>query len=191
MPNIPRYHHLAMSRGAACISIVTVMALLLATLTAGGAGDERGTEMLQVGEHLAVRIDNEDGGDIEVRYFVAVVNEGPTIDVFFMDDEAYDLYESGGEGNYYLDYSVLNVRDVDKTFVWDEKGVFYVVVDNTMSGTPPPADPEAQNATIAYVVTWDPVDQGDWLRSTFVALIVLFVAIFAAVLAVTVLRRPR
>jgi hypothetical protein len=74
----------------------------------------------------------------------------------------YDAYLQEDSFDYFVDYSTLDTRSVDRTFVWDDHGTFHIVIDNTVSGTPPPVDPELSNATVVYHVLWRPVDEADW-----------------------------
>lgn len=171
------------------LATVAVVAFLLLLLVAGptGAGREDDTKVIEEGDHVDILIDNPGDGDLDVRYYV-VVSDGPSIDVFWLNEEEYYNYIDEGPFEYYQEYSVLDTKNVDKSFVWDEKGKFYLVIDNTHVGTEPP---DNESATVRYVVNWNPVEESDWLRSTGFFFIALFLVMFAVILIVTILRRKK
>jgi len=141
-------------------------------------------------EHLAFDIPVERGEVIQVRIFVAVT-DGPKIDVFWMSEEGYDDYRFEVDFNHYVDYSVVGVKNVDKTFTWDGEGTYFVVLDNTASETPPPVDPEFSNATLHYVITWGPAEDEMGLRDYAAYTVVAVVVVFAVLLAARYLGRSR
>jgi hypothetical protein len=169
--------------------LVMVLLMLSVTATQAEAHREEDTTTLSLGEHLAVLVENPGDGDIDVRYFV-VVTEGPPVDVFFMNEEAYDDYENAEEFSYYSDYSVLNSSKVDEAFVWDGEGDYFVVIDFTSSGTEPPIEPDQQTVTVTYVITWDHIEKTD-VRTLAIYVIIGLAAVFAVFLAFRYLRKPK
>lgn len=169
---------------------VLLAALLLLLAGAAGGGREEGTTVIGVDGHVDVVIRNDDGGDLDVRVFVAVT-DGPSIDVFLMTDEMFADYVNESDFDYFKDYSFIGVKNLDRTYVWDEKGKYHVVLDNTAYATPPPVDPEFQNASVTYVVTWSPVDEGVGLRTATIYLLVAVMVVFAVVLVVRWVRAGR
>ena len=169
------------------VSVVAV-AFLLVLLVAGptGAGREDDTKVIEAGDHLDILIDNSGDGDLDVRYYV-VVSEGPAIDVLWLSEVEYDKYVAEEVFELYQDYSVLNTSNVDKSFLWDENGKFYLVIDNTDQGTMP----NDESATVRYVVNWTPVEESDWLRSTGLFLIAFFLTLFAVIIIITWIRGRR
>jgi len=167
------------------------VALLLVSviLIAGSAVGERkeGDKVLVAGEHLAIPIEVKEGEYIEVRIFVAVT-DGPKIDVFWMTEQAYDDYQFDRDFDHYVKYSVIGTRQMDKTFSWDGEGTYFVVIDNTASQTPPPADPEYSNATLRYVVTWGPAEESSF-RDNVVYTIAAIMAVFSAFLVLRYKKR--
>ena len=172
-------------RSGAVVVVLAVVALLLATGPAGA-----GTVVVAVGDHLDIALDINGSGDYDVRYFVAV-SDGPAIDVFMMNQDFYDAYLEEESFDYFVDYSTLDTRSVDRTFVWDDKGTFHIVIDNTVSGTPPPVDPELGNATVVYAVLWSPVEDADWPVLWSFLLIGAVLAGLAAVAVRYIMKRPR
>jgi hypothetical protein len=168
------------------------MLLVAVLLLAGSSAGERkeGDEVLVADEHLAIPISLEKGEDLEIRIFVAVT-DGPKIDVFWMTEEAYEEYQFGDEFDHYVDYSVIGSRSVDTTFEWDGEGTYFVIIDNTARETVPPADPDFSNATLHYVVTWGPADQGTRARDWAVYTIVVVMTVFVVYLAQRYLRRRK
>jgi hypothetical protein len=159
----------------------SLLALLLATilLVAGTSVAEREEDdkVLVAGEHVAIAIELEKGDEIDIRIFVAVT-DGPEIDVFWMTEENYNAYRFDEEFKQYEDYSVKNSTSVDTKFTWDGEGTYFVVIDNTISGTVPPVNPEYSTATLHYVVTWKPVETTsfrDYVVYTILAVMVVFV----------------
>ncbi len=177
-----------MVRRAWVMAFAMVLVLVLAGAT--GAMKEEGTETVEVGDHIAIEIENSGDGDLEVRIFI-VVTDGPAIDVFFMDETMFGNYSEETQFDYYINYSILETTSLDKTFVWDELGIFYVVIDNTLSGTLPPELPEEQNATLRYVVTWEEVNKEYWLRDFALMLVVVCMVIFGLVIAYQLMKRPK
>ena len=175
-----------MDRPLALLALLVVSSLLVAGSAVGER--EEGDDVLVAGEHLALSIELEEGEEIEVRIFVAVT-DGPKIDVFWMSAEGYDDYRYDQDFNHYVDYSVVNTRNVDKTFTWDGEGTYFVVIDNTASETVPPADPEFSNATLHYVVTWGPADEGLKVRDYAVYATLVIVVVFVSLLVVRYLRK--
>jgi hypothetical protein len=169
-------------------AIVLVAVVLLAG--SATAGRKEGDEVLVMGEHIAISIDLEKGEVIEIRIFL-VVTDGPQIDVFIMTEKAYEDYITEADFDHFVDYSVIATKNVDKTFEWDGEGTYFVVFDNTISETPPPMDPEFANATLRYVVTWGPPDEGVAFREWIVYIILAAAAVFVAILAVKWIRTPR
>jgi hypothetical protein len=161
-------------------------------LSAGATSAEReeGDRVLVADEHLAISITLEKGEELEVRIFVAVT-DGPKIDVFWMTEEAYDDYLTADDFDHYVDYSVIGSRNVDTTFTWDGEGTYFAVVDNTARETVPPADPEFSNATIHYVLTWEPTEEGTRPRDLAVYTIIGLMVVFVAFLAIRYMRRGK
>lgn len=160
--------------------------LLVAFVVLAGsatAGREEGDEILVRDEHIAIQIVLEEGEEIEVRIFVAVT-DGPEIDVFFMTEEAYDDYLTEDDFDHFADYSVIATKNVDTRFDWDGDGTYFVVIDNTISETEPPMDPEVSIATLRYVVTWGPADEGTTFREWVVYIILVAAAVFLVILVV-------
>ncbi len=170
--------------------LALAMVLVLVLAGAANATKEEGNETLEVGDHIAIEVENSGDGDIDVRYFVAVT-EGPAIDIFFMDEESYTAYVNEADFDYFVEYSTLDTTFVDKTFVWDELGVFYVVIDNTASGTLPPEPPEERNATLRYIVTWEEAEKIYWLRDFALMLMVVCLVFFGLVLVYLLMNRTR
>ncbi len=163
------------------LATLVVASLLVAGTTAGER--KEGDDVLVAGEHKAIEIVLEEGEEVEVRIFVAVT-DGPLIDVFWMSEEGYDDYRFDEDFNHYVDYSVVASRNVDKTFLWDGEGKYYVVIDNTASETVPPADPEFSNATLHYVVTWGPPEEAMTARDYATYGVIALVVVFAVLLAI-------
>ena len=170
--------------------LALAMVLVLVLAGAANAKKEEGNETIEVGDHISIEIENSGDGDIDVRYFIAVT-DGPAIDVFFMDEESYTNYVNEEDFDYFVEYSTLETTYVDKTFVWDELGVFYVVIDNTASGTLPPEPPEEQNATLRYIVTWEDVEKSYWLRDFALMLMVVCLVFFGLVLVYLLMNRTK
>jgi len=158
--------------------------LLVAFVVLAGsaiAGREEGDKVLVREEHIAIQIDLEGGEEIEVRIFVAVT-DGPKIDVFFMTDEAYEDYLTEEDFDHFADYSIIATKNVDTRFDWDGDGTYFVVIDNTISETEPPMDPDFSSATLRYVVTWGPAEEGTTFREWVVYIILVAAAAFLVIL---------
>ncbi|NIS19369.1 MAG: hypothetical protein GWN18_05190 [Thermoplasmata archaeon] len=175
-------------RWRALIGMLVVASLLVAGTAAGER--KEGDDVLVAGEHKAIEIVLEEGEEVEVRVFVAVT-DGPKIDVFWMSEEGYDDYQFDEDFNHYVDYSVVGSKNVDKTFLWDGEGTYFVVIDNTASETVPPADPEFSNATLHYVVTWGPPEEVMTARDYATYAVIAIVVVFAVLLAVRYVRLSR
>jgi len=166
------------------------MVLILVLAGASNAKKEEGDEVLEAGDHIAVGMENSGEGDLDVRYFI-VVTDGPSVDVFFMDEESYANYLNETDFDYYPEYSVLDTTYVDKSFVWDEQGVYYVVIDNTDSGTLLPEPPAEQNATLRYIVTWDKIEPVYWLRDFALMLVVVCMVFFGLIIVYLLVERSK
>jgi hypothetical protein len=169
---------------------VLAVVLLLVLAGAANAKKEEGTKTVEAGDHIAIEIEKSGDEDLDVRYFIAVT-AGPAIDVFFMDEESYADYLNETDFDYYPEYSTLDVTNVDKAFVWDELGVYYVVIDNTDSGTLLPEPPEEQNATLRYIVTWNEVEKVYWLRDFALMLVVVCLVFFGLVIVYLFMERSK
>lgn len=170
---------------------LSVLVLVTMVIVAGTAVAERkeGDRTLVAGEHMAIQIELAKGEEIEIRIFVAVT-DGPKIDVFWMTAEAYDEYLTEDDFDHYVDYSIVGTRNVDKRFSWDGEGTFFVVIDNTVSQTPPPVDPEFSNATLTYVITWEATEETSF-RDYVVYAIVAVMVVFTLFLLLRYMRRNR
>ena len=168
-----------------------VLVLVTMVIVAGTAVAERkeGDRTLVAEEHMAIPIELAKGEEIEVRIFVAVT-DGPKIDVFWMTAKAYDDYLTDPDFDHYVDYSIIGTRNVDKRFSWDGEGTFYVVIDNTASQTPPPADPEFSNATLTYVITWEAAEETSF-RDYVVYAILAVMVVFTLFLLQRYMRRDK
>jgi hypothetical protein len=168
-------------------SLLVLIALLLTSVPALG-GKEVGTETLSINESRDFRIENADGGPMDISYEV-VVTDGPDIDVLFMDADDHVSFLAGDPFEYYIEMSVLGTHDAAKEWTWSHEGNFYIVIDNTFAATAPP--PQNANVTLTYVVEWTAWDTIDWLSWGLVFIVAIVILVVLLAVAIKVRERAR
>ncbi len=150
------------------IPLALCVALLLVAVPVQ-AGEASGEETLDlIDYHIDIEIDNTDGDSLSSAYDVEVT-EGVAVNVYFVDQQGYEDYIALINFSYFVSYSVLNTKDADKEWTWNDEGIFYVIIDTTaLSST--------DNSTVKYKVTWGPAAW--WLLglSFLTCMIILLVA---------------
>lgn len=156
-----------------------LMAAIVLLASVAMAGEEEGTETLEMGDYVTVHIDNTEGSTLDILYDVEV-EEGVNVNVYFMDADGFADFEASLALKYFKEYSKTDTGDTKKDFIWANKGDYYVVIDSTASEV-------NVTTTVKYKVTWDSAYfmGGNWLWCIAVIVIVVIVT---AVLAF--MRRP-
>ncbi len=174
-----------MRRWSAAGALFITALLLLLCSGAAIAGKESGTETLEWGDSVDIRINNTGGKDLEVRYEVRVT-EGADVSIYFLDEADYQVYKDPLDSNlsYYKAHSRESVDDASYEFEWSKAGTFYLVILH-------PGPSEAGPSTVKYEVAWEEREaSGIWDPWCWVAgMVVLVVIIFASILLR--LRSPR
>ncbi len=124
-----------------------LMAAIVLLASVAMAGEEEGTETLEMGDYVSVHIDNTEGTTLDILYEVEVV-DGVNVNVYFMDADDFADFEAFLKPKYFKGYSTTDTADTKKDFIWANKDDFYVVIDST-------ADNITKTTTVNYKVTWD------------------------------------
>lgn len=155
--------------------IFTLLMLAGVLLVAGAALAEKdqGIEIIDGDSVIVVEIDNTEGGpNINIEYDIRVVN-GTRVNVWFLDEDEFGNYALGNDFYYYVVWSKESTRSVQKDWTWDERGVFYVVIDAMgLAG-------ENETSEVRYRVEWSEATVFNWLDYIgycFVAGVLIFVA---------------
>lgn len=128
-----------------------VLLLALAALAACAEAEKQtNTQVLEFGDYIGVKIE-DDSSSMDIAYDVKVT-AGPSVNVYFMEDTDYADLVAGDDFAYYVVYSVLGTKDVQKDWTWSEKGTYYVVVYNVATSI--------ENATVSYTVEWSETPAG-------------------------------
>ena len=164
------------------IPLALCVALLLLAVPVQ-AGEASGEETLDWLDYIDVTIDNTDGDSLSIAYDVEVT-EGVAVNVYFVDQEGYDDYVDPLVVNfsYYVSYSVLNTKDAEKDWTWNDEGNFYVIIENAGVSS-------MDTSTVKYEVTWDP--SAWWLFGfSFLAcmIIILVGAVFGIVIVYMIIQ---
>ena len=124
-----------------------ILAILLLAVPAQAEKSE-GTETLEWGDHIDIRIDFDAGDIHKIKYEVKVI-EGAPVNIFFLTSTGYNQYTSplAWEFSYYVNESSLNTKNVEKDFTWDDQGTYYIVIENTHY--------TLRNSTVEYTVSWE------------------------------------
>ncbi len=157
-------------------NIVPLLVLAGVLLVAGAAlaEKEQGIEIIDGDSVIMVEIDNTDGGpNINIEYDIRVRN-GTRVNVWFLDEDEFGNYAQGLDFYYYVVWSQESTRSVQKDWTWDERGVFYVVIDAMgLAG-------ENETSEVQYRVEWSEAKVSNWLDYIgycFAAGVLIFVAI--------------
>jgi hypothetical protein len=130
-----------------------------ALLVAGAvlAEKEQGIEVIDGDSVIMVEIDNTEGGpNINIEYDIRVRN-GTRVNVWFLDEDEFGNYAQGLDFYYYVVWSQESTRNVQKDWTWDERGVFYVVIDAMgLAG-------ENETSEVQYRVEWSEAKVSNWL----------------------------
>jgi hypothetical protein len=151
----------------------------LAALAACAAADEQtNTTELESGDFIGVEI-KCDVMSMAIEYDVKV-NEGPPIDVYFMDSSGYDSICAGNDFTSFKKGDTKDSLAAHKEWYWSKKGTFYVVIGNKKSTN--------LTANITYTVKWT-----DSSSSAAFGVVFLFIVIPILILVTIVLlvRRRR
>lgn len=130
-----------------CLISAMLVAAIVLLASVAMAGEEEGTETLEMGEYVSVHIDNTEGTTLDILYEVEVV-DGVNVNVYFMDADDFADFEALLEPKYFKGYSTTDTSDTKKDFIWANKDDLYVVIDST-------ADNITKTTTVKYKVTWD------------------------------------
>ncbi len=149
-----------------------LMAAIVLLASSAMAGEKEGAETLEMEDYVTVHIDNTDGTTLDILYDVEV-QDGVKVNVYFMDADGFSDFEAFLPFEYFKEYSVTDTKDIQKDFIWTNKGDFYVVIDSTASDI-------NETTTVEYKVTWgDAYFMGmNWLWC--IAVIVIVVIVTAA-----------
>ncbi|NOQ53024.1 MAG: hypothetical protein GQ558_00295 [Thermoplasmata archaeon] len=152
------------------IPLALCVAMLLVAVPVQ-AGEASGEETLDWLDYIDVTIDNNDGDSLSITYDVEVT-EGVAVNVYFVDQQGYDDYVDPLIANfsYFVSYSVLNTKDAEQDWTWNDKGDFYVIIENA-------GDSSVNTSTVKYKVTWGPAAW--WLLglSFLTCMIIILVAV--------------
>jgi hypothetical protein len=132
------------------LSIACLVLVILAGAQSGAAQSD--TVHVNPGEHAAVEIDFREGPTKDVTY--DVVQEGPNIDVLFMDNANYQKYQEGEAFEYQAERSDLDTGDTEATFRLERHATWWLVIDHSdrpEDGTAP-ATVGAESVTARYTV---------------------------------------
>ena len=156
-----------------------LMAAIVLLANVAMAGEEEGTETLEMSDYVSVHIDNTEGDTLDISYEVEV-EDGVNVNVYFMDSDGFADFEAFLDFKYFKEYSKTDTGDKKKHFIWANEGDFYVVIDST-------ADNITKTTTVKYKVTWDNAyfKGMNWL---WCIAVIVIVVIITAVLAF--MKRP-
>lgn len=160
--------------------IATVLVAAIVLLASGAmAGEEEGTETLEMGDYVSVHIGNSDGTTLDILYDVEV-QDGVKVNVYFMDADGFSDFQASLSFEYFEEYSVTDTLDIQKDFIWTNEGDFYVVIDSTASDV-------NETTTVEYKVTW-----GDayFMGMNWIWCIVVIVIVIIITAALAFMKRP-
>ncbi len=142
------------------------------------AGEASGVEILNWLEYIDIKIDNTEGGDLNIAYDVEVAN-GSAVNVYFVDEQGYDDYVDPLVANftYYVSYSDLNTKDTDKDWTWSEEGNFYVIIENAGLTS-------MDTSEVRYEVTWSTSSWWLFGLSLVTCMIVILIAVVFGIVIV-------
>jgi hypothetical protein len=115
---------------ALALTIAGLAALLVVAAAPTGAQSQSDTVKIDPGQHTAVEIDFRDGPTKDISYEVTV-QEGPNVDVLFLDNANYQKYADGESFEYVGEWSDLDTGDTDASFLLDRHGTWWLVLDHT------------------------------------------------------------
>jgi hypothetical protein len=127
------------------LSIVMLAAFSATVL----AKSSNGTETIASGQYASEKVDYSSGILFTVTYSVTVTS-GPKIDVFFVDSSNFQKYKDHLTFNFVMED--LNVSSASRTTFLSATGMYYLVLDNTNTGTPLPTNPPIPTATVQWSV---------------------------------------
>lgn len=135
------------------LAMVTLAGLVLVagcSSPGGPLAEDSGTVSIEADSARAFELAVQ--GPIRLDYQASVA-QGPDIDVFLMDDQNYQSYQSGEEFTYF-DCSSLGTGSASGVCELPE-GSYHLVLDNTERGEASPAtvSTASQTATVDYQFT--------------------------------------
>ncbi|NIP36917.1 MAG: hypothetical protein GWN18_18270 [Thermoplasmata archaeon] len=137
------------------------------------AGREEGTRTIEVGEHAYLEMENVDGSFLRVRYDVEVV-DGASVNVYFMDADAFEDYEAGRDFDFFEVYSEEDTDAYDASFVVDKEGKYYLVAETTATAA-------NETSEIEFNIEWESVYEPGfnwlWCISSIIMVIVITAAL--------------
>lgn len=136
------------------VSIVMWTCLLLTMAAAPAVGQSQSdTVHIDPGGHAAVEIDFRDGPTKDVSYDVTV-QEGPNVDVLFLDNANYQKYSDGESFEYVERWSDLDTGNTVNDFRLERHGTWWLVIDHTgePDGGTSPATVGAESVTARYTL---------------------------------------
>jgi hypothetical protein len=136
------------------------------------AGKEEGTATLEAGDHAYLEMENEDGSFLRVKYNIEVV-DGPNVNVYFMDADAFADYEAGGSFDFFDVYSEEDTDDYRTNFVIDKEGEYFLVAETTSTVA-------NETSEIEFSIEWESVYEPGFNWLWCVAVIVIIVVITGA-----------
>ncbi len=160
-----------MRRAKFVLAVVMVAVLLIPG--AALAGKEEGTKTLEVGEHAYLEMENVDGSFLRVRYTVEVV-DGANVNVYFMDEDAFEDYEAGRDFDYFEVYSEKDTDAYEARFVVDKEGKYYLVAETTATAANETSDVEFD---IEWESVYEPGFNWLWCISVIIIVIVITAAL--------------
>jgi hypothetical protein len=156
------------------IRLVAVLLLtsLLVITSAAMAGNEGGTETLDMDDFISVHIKNPEGAILRVDFEVEVV-DGVNVNVYFMDADGLEDYEAARDFEYHEEFSEEDTDDIGGHFVWDKEGDYYMVIDSSAT--------EANvTSEVEYSVEWESAFSPGFNWLWCIVVIVIIVVITAA-----------
>lgn len=153
--------------------VVVLLMISVLVITSGAmAGNEEGTETLDMDDFISVHIKNPEGAILRVDFEVEVV-DGVNVNVYFMDADGLEDYEAARDFDFHEEFSEEDTDDIGGHFVWDKEGDYYMVIDST-------ANEANVTSEVEYTVEWESAFSPGFNWLWCIVVIVIIVVITAA-----------
>ena len=140
------------------------------------AGDQSGTETIDVSVVLSFVIDNTGGHTLVISYDIDVI-EGAPVSIYFHRDEDSSTFQQ----DFIREWSSLNTTGAHMEWEWSEEGIFDLAIII-------PDDSEVETSTFEYDFRYFPKT---WRLLPWILVLVPIIVIVAIAVIITMRRRGR
>lgn len=165
--------------------LVIVIALCGLVVMSTVAQAESGTDMIHEDYYVAHPIQFLYGDSIDISYTMRVT-DGPNIDVYFLDKQNYVYYQDGVSFTYYVVMSEENTQYESSQITLTEHDTYYLIFDNTNTGTDPPWNFLDDVAYVEWTIDHEISSSGGIQGSLDPSIWLLLLAIIAIIVILTI-----